>query len=294
MTEFRGFTLSLIIHMALAYSLMHWDELMERFPLLKPEPSAVLLSLKKQSEPTQIVILDTPPLEEIEDSKKAPFLAANRVRVKEQAQARFTGDTQNREFPTPQAVRKRAQQADETPKTTTDGELIANKSRDKQTSSVQTPTQAQREFKNLPMGISTLGESLPTNIKHGDFTFLNTDQSLFFSFYSRITPRVRFHWNNYVESVIESLTMRNLKITETKIFTTEVDVILDKAGYYQRTDIFRSSGITALDQAVVLAFENSAPFVNPPQGMVQDDGLIHIRGKFQVHFTPQMFAKPSR
>jgi protein TonB len=40
------------------------------------------------------------------------------------------------------------------------------------------------------------------------------------------------------------------------------------------------SGLTDLDDAAVEAFRAAAPFPNPPNGIVEGDGLIRIRWDF--------------
>ncbi len=108
----------------------------------------------------------------------------------------------------------------------------------------------------------------------------------------RAESRIRFHWEHGVENTIDSLSFRSLGIRDERTFTTEVEVLLDDEGKYLKTMIYRSSGIPALDQAVVQSFEKSAPFVNPPREMVRDDGLIHLNYAFRVYFSPHYYAHP--
>lgn len=268
---------SLIFHMLIYMGLIVWEQWAGQLTL--QEKLALQELLEQKEEHIDIVLIENSPNASDTSEGKAAFLAAQTQRVKSQTQARFTGLTQNREFPT----RPSMSQKQEAPQQ----EVVTS---EQGTVSISATDRLNRE---LAKGISTISESLPDNIKYGDFTSLNTDQYLFFSFFSRIAPRIRFHWESGVERTVEALTFRNFNINEEKTFVTEVEVRLDSQGYYRGVSVYRSSGIPGLDEAVVRAFELSTPFINPPQEMVKEDSLIHLYYSFRVYFSPQLFARPA-
>lgn len=268
---------SLILHMLIYIGLVVWEQWAGQLTL--QEKIALQDLLKQKEEHVDIVLLEKSPHAADASDSKAAFLAAQTQRVKNQTRARFMGLTQNREFPNRPSMPQREEAAQHEAVTSQQG-----------TVSISATDRLNRE---LAKGISTISESLPDSIKHGDFTSLNTDQYLFFSFFSRIAPRIRFHWENGVERTVEALTFRNFSLREEKTFVTEVEVRLDSQGYYRGISIYRSSGIPGLDEAVARAFELSTPFINPPQEMVKDDNLIHLYYSFRVYFSPQLFARPA-
>ena len=48
----------------------------------------------------------------------------------------------------------------------------------------------------------------------------------------------------------------------------------------------KESGIPHFDAAAVNAFLDARIFPNPPQEMIQEDGLIHIKFGFTVNYNP--------
>lgn len=51
-------------------------------------------------------------------------------------------------------------------------------------------------------GVSTTGEQLPQDIQIGDFTALNTDRFVYYTFYARIEEQIRHRWVRYVKAAI--------------------------------------------------------------------------------------------
>jgi TonB family protein len=55
-----------------------------------------------------------------------------------------------------------------------------------------------------------------------------------------------------------------------------VNAMLDPDGNLVALEVTDESGIMAFDEAILEAWRLAAPFPNPPPGMVQEDGFIHI------------------
>ena len=51
-------------------------------------------------------------------------------------------------------------------------------------------------------------------------------------------------------------------------------VTLDKTGNLKRLVMLKHSGLEFMDNEARAAFKRAAPFVNPPKGLVNSDGLI--------------------
>ncbi len=146
------------------------------------------------------------------------------------------------------------------------------------------------KFGSIERGMSTVGEQLPDDIKFGDFTALNTDRHLYYSFYSRIEEMVRGRWVNYARAVIYGIENGSEKISGRATWTTQLEVILDKDGTFSRAILHSSSGSKALDSAPVQAFRDAQAFPHPPAEMVKEDGTIHIYYAFSVNMVPRYAA----
>lgn len=139
-------------------------------------------------------------------------------------------------------------------------------------------------------GRSTVGEDLPSDIKFGSFTSLNTDRYLYYSFYARVEEMVRHRWVKYVRAVLYSYQNSNPK-APTEAWATRIEIVLDKDGNFVKGVLHDSSGLKGLDIAPVQAFREAKQIPNPPIEMIKDDGLIHLDYQFNVHFVPQTLAE---
>lgn len=135
-------------------------------------------------------------------------------------------------------------------------------------------------------GTSTIGESLPTDIKVGSFTALNTDRYLFYTFYARMEELIRYRWETRVQQAINTLDRPTLALIGGRNWVTHIEFLLDKNGHLHKAIIMKESGIRSFDAAAVNAFLDARVFPNPPQEMVQEDGFIHIKFGFTVHYNP--------
>jgi TonB family protein len=146
------------------------------------------------------------------------------------------------------------------------------------------------KFGSVERGMSTVGEQLPEDIKFGDFTALNTDRHLYYSFYSRIEEMVRGRWVNYARAVVYGIENGQEKISGRATWTTQLEIILDKDGTFSRAILHSTSGSKALDSAPVQAFRDAQQFPHPPAEMVKEDGTIHIYYAFSVNMVPRYAA----
>lgn len=142
----------------------------------------------------------------------------------------------------------------------------------------------------LEHGVSSFGESVPDSIKFGDFTALNTDRHLFYSFYARMEEKIRGRWVNYARAALFSMANDPRKSTGKEVWVTKLEVLLDREGHYVRSVLHEGSGLSSLDQAPVQAFHDAAFFPNPPPEMVKADGMIHIYYSFNVNVGPGSVA----
>lgn len=142
-------------------------------------------------------------------------------------------------------------------------------------------------FGSIERGTSTIGESLPDDVKFGDFTALNTDRHLYYTFYSRIEEMIRPRWVNYAKAVVYGVEMGSIRVDGRATWVTKLEILLDPKGNFKKAILHEGSGVRNLDAAPVQAFRDALQFPNPPAEMVKEDGSIHIYYAFSVNVMPR-------
>lgn len=216
--------------------------------------------------------------------RKADYLAQFTKRVKEEVRAKLSGATKNREGQLPiesEEQRSRGQQGDSAQKSTSRPLALPGEG-PKAGSSENGSTTFGRQ---VVVGASTAGEYIP-GVKEGAFTALNTDRFTYYTFFARVNEQVRSRWVRNLRVISENLNAKAQEELASRERVTEVDIQLDKSGQFVRALVLRSSGSKVLDAAATDAFEDAAPFANPPQQMAEDDDLIHLRYGLLVQWSP--------
>lgn len=285
---FVTMAISLLLHVGLITGVIVWGPLFEP---PKKETIEVTLDTPPTSAPSknaknsQTIVrqaLAPDKLKVQEDETLARFLSEQRQRVKQETQAADNGMTENRTntstLPKKSAEKpaKQAQQKMDVDKTETDKDGYRNVD----------ITKDLAEMNALNHGQSTVGESLPTDVKIGSFTALNTDRYLFYSFYARIEELVRYRWETRVQTAINGMDPAMAMNLSRRNWNTQVEFLLDKRGFLQKAMIMKESGVKGFDAAAVNAFKEARVFPNPPQEMIEDDGFIHLKFTFTVNYMP--------
>lgn len=212
-----------------------------------------------------------------EDETMARFFSENKQRVKQETQAAQIGATENRSnLGAGDSGRKREQK-----KLTRD-----DKSTDKDGYRSVDISKDLQELNRLNSGESTIGTTLPNDVRVGSFTALNTDRHLYYSFYSRVDTAIRYRWESRISNALQALGPAALMNLSNQNWTTHVEFLLDENGFVKKALIMKESGVVPFDASAVRAFEEAAVFPNPPKEMVQDDGYIHLKYSFTVLFRP--------
>ena len=116
----------------------------------------------------------------------------------------------------------------------------------------------------------------------GDGTFLNTKEWKFAGFMNRVKQSVSAHWDPRAVSERQHLVATGTDRT------TVLQVVLKADGAIAGIKVVKGAGAESLDSEAVAAFERSAPFPNPPRGLVEEDG--HIRFNFAFIIESGGFA----
>lgn len=131
-------------------------------------------------------------------------------------------------------------------------------------------------------GPSTFGNKLNRSIEVGDFTALNTDRHLYYSFFARIEEMIRPPWEDQVSTEAKRLSSTAM-LRPKGGWSTRLDVILRPNGQVDKVVLLKSSGITNLDNAATEAFQKAGFFPNPPKEMVNEEGIIVLKYIFTVY-----------
>lgn len=111
-------------------------------------------------------------------------------------------------------------------------------------------------------------------------TMLSSKEFVYFTFYQRIRNQLQQHWNDMVREKLTAMYKKGRTIASSEDRITKLLITLDKSGKLVKVQVIGDSGVSDLDEAAVDAFRASAPFPNPPSGMVDEDGQIKIRWDF--------------
>jgi TonB family protein len=110
----------------------------------------------------------------------------------------------------------------------------------------------------------------------GSENILNTQQSIYYSFYSRLYEAIGPVWQSRIREVPYS---RRVAPGE---YTTQVEVLLDRSGNLAEIRFHKSSGVPEFDQAVDASWRRLGKFPNPPMALIEADGTVHTAWTFTV------------
>jgi hypothetical protein len=260
MQYFHVLLLSLFLHIAIVSLLDKVpDDRKEKVPIEVVYPENRFdRSIVRETEDRDV--------KETEEERKARFLSEREKRFKEESRVRDSGLSQNAGGGSPKK---------EQPKKEGDGpgpKKLAKQFQPETTNELMPPGPGVGPR-------AAIGEKLPSDVKFGNFNALNSDRFLYYSFFARIEERIRPRWEMSVKSVMQET---NPVLFRRREWLTNIEIVLDKTGKFQRAILHKKSGIDELDIAAVDAFRNGAPFQNPPQEMVQEDGRIHLHYSISV------------
>lgn len=157
--------------------------------------------------------------------------------------------------------------------------------------SVFSPPREERLGKSLVLGQSMTRDHIP-NVKQGGFTALNTDQFTFYTFFSRINEQIYPRWVRNLRQVAHQTPVHYIRQAQKSEWVTELVLVFDREGHFVNYEITRSSGLDRLDLAAVEAFRDAAPFLNPPEDMIERDGKFRLVYSFYLILQPSLLASP--
>lgn len=214
----------------------------------------------------------TKPLPETEAPRDTPYLSDRDRAVEKEQRAREQGGAPRLGAPDPGQARK-------------DTSKDARKTPDLSKLGVQLPTPAEkqvdarsRESRGGERVSSRTGDEMleDQSLPQGSQNILNTRESVFYSYFSRLDQAVSPLW----ESIIRSA--QPLNRVGPGDYVTEVEIVFDAQGELVEVNELKSSGVPEWDNAVKSVFRRIRRFPNPPKSLIDGDGHVRIPGRFLV------------
>jgi len=275
--EYLIFVVSILIHLV-AFLTLKWipDSIQMKKDLVEIELQDIPKAIRNTSNP--VIIQPEVPKELLTDEKNnlPRFESEKDQNVKKQTQAKNLGATKN-------AFKQEVQDKKNSQETAKNdiSKYLPEKSADyffeKKTKSANSQNTVP-----TPNHESTIGQVLPDEIQLGEFTALNTDRNIFYSFYKRIDETIRFPWESAVRNSIQRTPLAVFNQNSRGQWNTQLEVVVKPNGEIKSVNLLKSSGFKDFDEAAIQAFRQARLFPNPPQGMVKEDGLIRLSYSFLV------------
>lgn len=120
-------------------------------------------------------------------------------------------------------------------------------------------------------------------IEEGDRNLLNSEQSIYYSFYARLYEQVGPLW----ESRIRSVPYSRIQSIPPIDYIAQVDVVLNTEGKLVAVHFIKRSGVKEFDEAILYAWNRIQHFPNPPQGLLNEKGEVHTGWTFTVQLSPK-------
>jgi hypothetical protein len=208
------------------------------------------------------------------ESSKDPwrFLSERNQQVREQMRALQSGLTKNRSQTNREKTVKTPKQL---------GHLLP--------SPIHIPT-PQEFAAEQEKGISTFGNDLPTEIKIGSMTALNTERYLYYSYFARAEELLRHEWEPKILQIIQHPPPQ-ITTSVHRTFTTELEVWFYPDGRYHSAHIMKPSGVVELDRAASESFRLVKMIPNPPREKVEKDGLVRFKWGMSVEYDPKVLVR---
>ena len=117
------------------------------------------------------------------------------------------------------------------------------------------------------------------DVDEGEATILDSQRWKYASFFNRMKDDIDQYWDPVARLQVRDPDGR---INGTKTRVTRVMIILNADGSLDKIKLEKSSNVDYLDDEALRAIRSAAPFPNPPQGMLSDDGKLHVPFGFIV------------
>jgi TonB family protein len=209
-------------------------------------------------------------------------------RVKEEVQARQGSTTQNSQ---PMKAPNLREKILNDLKSQNNNKPLENTIDDPNAPSINKRMQ-DRVASNTQLSDSTISNYIP-DVRSGGFSSLNSDQFVFYTFYARINEQVRNRWINNIRHFLNVTPQTEINRLASRPQNSQLEIILAPNGQFIKAIIHQKSENRLLDESAIASFRQASPLNNPPEEMIEEDGYIHLRYIFTLHFRPSYIASGS-
>jgi hypothetical protein len=120
---------------------------------------------------------------------------------------------------------------------------------------------------------------LDRNLPEGSENLLNAQESIYYSFYARLYEALAPVWESKIREVSHGVRV------QPGDYTTNVDAVLDQQGNLIIVHQLASSSIDAFDRVAQEAWRSVGRFPNPPTGLLNPQGQVHLGFSFTVRIS---------
>ncbi len=124
------------------------------------------------------------------------------------------------------------------------------------------------------------------DVDEGDKTLLNRKRTRYWAFFDRVKRQVAKQWSPVTEYRKRD-PYGNVYGVKDRYST--VDVTLNGDGTVRRLYVSRDSGLEFFDDEAIRALKSAGPFHNPPEGLKDEDGLVHFTFGFYFEISTGSF-----
>jgi TonB family protein len=124
------------------------------------------------------------------------------------------------------------------------------------------------------------------DVAEGDKTLLNRKKSRYWSFFDRIKVDIAKQWSPVTEYRKRD---PNGNVYGVKDRYSTVRVTLNGNGSVRSLVVARDSGLEFFDAEAIRSIRAASPFHNPPEGLKDQDGLVHFTFGFYFEITSGQF-----
>ena len=133
----------------------------------------------------------------------------------------------------------------------------------------------------LDPGGGSGGRGTYLDLEESERTEISAYQSMYWSFFQRMRASLLQHWSP--QRVLRQHDPSG-HLYGTADRYTVLDVTLNADGRLRHAVVNRTSGLDFLDAEAIRAFQAAGAFPNPPQGLVDEQGLVRFRFGFRITF----------
>ena len=144
------------------------------------------------------------------------------------------------------------------------------------------PTENESNWTSHVLGEATKGGDYVRGLRENETSELNTQESIFFSYFGRMYNQLYGAWAPIIRKQIEQQSAAGRKFSIEDSFITRAMVTLSGKGEILKVQLLQESGNLELDQAAVIALNKAGPYPNPPKGMIDKNGNAQLPVRFII------------